>query len=73
MEDTKIRGAAQVPPPSATHCTRCGELLKGRVVWLSLNSRTGRYTVEPVANPEDDQGGHPFGLACSRRALKEGR
>jgi hypothetical protein len=51
-------------------CTRCDEPLKGRVVWLSLNCRSGRYTVEPVENPDEDQGAHPFGVACSRRALK---
>jgi hypothetical protein len=54
---------------SPTYCTRCGELLKGRVVWLSLNCRTGRYSVEPVENPDEDQGAHPFGVACSRAAI----
>jgi hypothetical protein len=53
-----------------TYCTRCREMLKRRVVWLSLNCRTGRYSVEPIENPDEDQGAHPFGLACSRRALK---
>jgi len=54
-----------------TYCTRCGEALRGRVVWLSLNCRSGRYTVEPVENPDEDQGAHPFGLACSRQAINE--
>lgn len=57
--------------PSPTYCTRCGEFLKGRVVWLSLNSRTGRYSVEPITNPDEDQGAHPFGVACSRAALSK--
>lgn len=53
------------------HCTRCGEALTGPVAWLNLNCLTGRYTTEPVENPDEDQGGFPFGVACARRALKE--
>jgi hypothetical protein len=56
---------------SGPYCTRCGEQLKGLVVWLSLNFRTGLYSKKPPADPDDDDGTYPFGEACARRQLAD--
>lgn len=54
------------------HCERCGEALKeGRIVWLELNSHTGRYAKADSVPPEQSQGHFPFGATCARKQLKE--
>ena len=49
-------------------CARCRKVLglKARVVYLELNSRTGRYCEPGTVPPEESQGGFPLGMDCAR-------
>lgn len=55
------------------HCARCGrELEPGRLVWLELSTKTGRYTdPDRVRIPEDEsQGLFPFGKDCAKEETR---
>lgn len=46
-------------------CTKCNrELKENQIVWLTLDSETGKYHIDKV--PEDkSQGAFPFGKDCA--------
>ena len=55
------------------YCTRCErELNDETIVWLELDTNTGRYH-DPSQFPEDglSQGAFPFGTACAEREPQE--
>lgn len=51
-------------------CTHCEAVLKGRVVYLELDQRTGTYTNRNIPD-EFSQGAFPFGVQCSKIMLVE--
>lgn len=54
-------------------CYRCNEILKpGREVWLELDTRTGRFTMDPIEE-EHSQGFFAFGAVCAIAEIKETR
>lgn len=58
-------------PESERYCTCCERPLRGRLTWLEMNSRTGKYSAGGVP-PEQSQGWFPFGPTCARKLVAEG-
>jgi hypothetical protein len=54
-------------------CDRCGERLNpSRIMWLELNTDTGRYSREDSVPSNKSQGCFPFGEQCALSVLKAG-
>jgi hypothetical protein len=55
------------------YCTRCDRPLSPeKTVWLELDLATNTYHPVGTVPPAESQGEFPFGLACAKRALREG-
>lgn len=53
-------------------CTRCGKKLKAKdIVFLELNTATGKFCESDTVPEKDSQGCFPFGPDCARHANEE--
>jgi hypothetical protein len=54
------------------HCERCGTYLhKGRMTWLELSFKTGRWYQLGECPEDESQGCFPFGKACAKTVMAE--
>lgn len=66
----RIIGPASELPASERQCTCCGKTLRGKVAYLELDQRTGRYHDCGDIPVEQSQGWFPFGKTCAQHELE---
>lgn len=67
----RIVGPAAELDEAQRYCTCCDRPLKGRVAWLELDQRSGRYHDCGDVPEAWSQGWFPFGMTCASRLIAE--